>query len=241
MLLKLIVARQWPCTEWTVSKLQQVILTLQSNSRRTVGLTKHKPLDHNLPRPYWCCRGLFAPSNEYQWIIRPVADIELFGSMSVIWREMRYTCHRCQPRKKTDQRGREGRIRRGRRSRSRGVALYWLRGEDEEICSEGFQVAPVNFGTRGSVKYSIYLSTPFNIWKVTDFLKVNRLPVFVLLIKLVSRWRRAWGTGRMVVTRENKITGEKLKHVAVSVCPRKFSHRMVWGVTVGSVCWKAGT
>jgi len=39
----------------------------------------------------------------------------------------------------------------------------------------------------------------------------------------------------MVVTGENKITGEKLKHVAVSVCPPKFSHRMFWGVKTGSV------
>jgi hypothetical protein len=57
-----------------------------------------------------------------------------------------------------------------------------LQGEGEEICSEGFQAAPVNFGTRESVKYSIYLSTSFNIWMATDFLKVYMLPLFVLLI-----------------------------------------------------------
>jgi len=53
-----------------------------------VGLTKHRPLDHHLPRPSSWCRGLFAPSDEYQWIICPVADTELFGSMSVVWREL---------------------------------------------------------------------------------------------------------------------------------------------------------
>jgi hypothetical protein len=50
-----------------------------------------------------------------------------------------------------------------------------LRREGAEICSEGFQAASVNFRTTGSVKYFIYLSTPSNIWKATDFLKVYSL------------------------------------------------------------------
>jgi hypothetical protein len=42
------------------------------------------------------------------------------------------------------------------------------------------------------------------------------------------------GENKVVVSGENKIKGEKLKHASVSVCPQNFSHRMVWGITIGS-------
>jgi hypothetical protein len=59
--------------------------------------------------------------------------------------------------------------------------------EGAEISSEGFQAASANFRTSGSVKCSIYLSTPSQYLEGNSFLKIFRLCPLILPMKSSSK------------------------------------------------------